>query len=110
MSMHNPGNGQMGRFIRDTWRAEGKREPHMCVWRDGQDVTDTAHPDQWPEPDRWFFYTLGWRPWTPPGVEPVWWSVTDQREETASPGELSLKLGIRITGQPWVKPKRHVGR
>jgi len=71
--------------------AAGRRGSGESVFKDGQDVTDTLHPDEWPTFDRRAFYELGWRPWTPPGVTPVWWSVVEDHEPTASAGELARR-------------------
>lgn len=84
--------------IAQVWHDAGMRAPGEGVFDHGEDITDTVHPDQWPTFNRRVFYELGWRPWTPPGVEPVWWSVTEQREATAAPIILADQQGVYAGG------------
>lgn len=87
------------------WHQHGRRAPGESVYADGVDITDTVHPDRWPEGPRRYFYELGWRPWTPPDVTPVWWSATDEREPTASPGQLATAKGIAIADLSGPRPR-----
>lgn len=96
---HRFDHGQNARFYRDA----GVRE--ASVWRNGQDVTDTVPPTDWPEPWRNYFFVLNWRPWTPPGVTPIWHEYADgEYEASATPGELALEARVNIAAlfkNPW---------